>query len=94
MIDIELVKRHLNVDESFVDDDELMSMYIENATAQLKADTGCSDTELREMLPIARQAILLLVGDYYAFREDTYNGTLTEQPKGYRRLVNILRHYD
>ena len=45
-------------------------------------------------MPIPRQALLLLVGDFYAYRENTYNGSLTVQPKGYQRLINIIRHYD
>lgn len=98
MIDIELVKAHLNIDAGYNGDDNLIQMYIETAFAQIKGDSGCTEEELLDnsgaLMPIPRQALLLLVGDFYAYREDTYNGTLNVQPKGYKRLINIIRHYD
>ena len=98
IIDLNLVKKHLNIDESYTGDDLLIKNYINTAFEQLKADTGCEANELLdnagELMPIPCQAVLFLVGDFYAYREDTYNGALTEQPKGYKRLVNILRHYE
>lgn len=95
-IELETIKKHLNIDSTYNGDDELLLKYAETATAQLMADTGCTIDELGDIskAPIARHAVLLLIGDYYAYREDTYNGTLTMQPKGYNRMVNILRHYE
>ena len=97
MIDLKIVKLHLNIDESFVDDDELIRMYVNDAFAQLVADTGCAEAELKkdgELTPLARRAVLLLVGDYYAYRENTYNGSITTLSEGYKRYVNLLRHYE
>lgn len=97
-IDISTVKEHLNIDAGYNGDDNLIRLYIETAFEQIKGDSGCSDEELFDnsgaLMPIPRQALLLLVGDFYAYRENTYNGSLTIQPKGYQRLINIIRHYD
>jgi uncharacterized phage protein (predicted DNA packaging) len=98
MVELELVKNHLNIDDGYSGDDNLIQMYIETAYEQIKGDSGCTEDELLDnegmLMPIPRQALLLLVGDYYTYREDTYNGTLGVQPKGYKRLINLIRHYD
>lgn len=98
IIELSTVKEHLNIDTNYSGDDNLLSLYVETAYEQIKGDSGCNDEELQDnsgaLMPIARQALLLLVGDFYAYRENTYNGSLTVQPKGYQRLINIIRHYD
>ena len=98
IIDLSIVKEHLNIDANYNGDDHLISLYVETAYEQIKGDSGCTEEELLDnsgaLMPIPRQALLLLVGDFYAYRENTYNGTLTIQPKGYQRLINIIRHYD
>lgn len=97
MIDLKIVKMHLNIDESFVEDDDLIRLYVHDAFAQLVEDTGCVESELKkdgELTPLARRAVLLLVGDFYAYRENTYNGSITTVPEGYKRYVNLLRHYE
>lgn len=95
-IELDTIKKHLNIDATYSGDDALLLQYSDTAIAQLLADTGCTIDELgsADKMPIARHAVLLLIGDYYAYREDTYNGSLTVQPKGYNRLANILRHYE
>ena len=98
IIELSTVKEHLNIDANYKGDDNLLSLYVETAYEQIKGDSGCNDEELQDdsgaLMPIPRQALLLLVGDFYAYRENTYNGSLTVQPKGYQRLINIIRHYD
>ena len=98
IIELSTVKEHLNIDANYKGDDKILSLYVETAYAQIKGDSGCNDEELQDnsgaLMPIPRQALLLLVGDFYAYRENTYNGSLTVQPKGYQRLINIIRHYD
>lgn len=98
MIDIEIIKKHLNVDDDYEGDNALIEMYKETAINQVAEDSGCEIEELTDdngmLKPIARQAALLLIADFYAYRENTFNGALSVQPKGYQRLINIIRHYD
>ena len=98
MLDIEVIKQHLIIDDNYDGENALLEMYKETAIAQVMEDSGCTVEEITDnsgmLMPIPRQAALLLIGDFYAYRENTYNGTLNVQPKGYQRLINIIRHYD
>ena len=42
---------------------------------------------------VAKQAVLLKLGDLYAFREGNYNGSINQVHGGYDRLIGLIRNY-
>lgn len=97
LISLEVAKKHLNIDLSFCDDDELIRDYIDAAVGIVCEDSCndlaelCDDTGALKSVP--RQAVLLKLGDLYAYRESVYNGTVNAVPGGYDRLIKLIRKY-
>lgn len=87
-------KQSLNIDEDYVDDDELILLYIRAAEEAVEKDLdrplasliGCDG-----YLPFSiKAATLLLVGSLYRDRESTSVAKLTDNPT-YRYLINLTR---
>lgn len=97
-IDLQLVKRHLNVEESFTEDDEYIKELIEAAEAVVEKDICEELSELEKenggKLPSPlRQCILLMVGQFYANREPVAFAQSAEIPLSYSHLVSLYRNY-
>lgn len=86
------------VDASFTDDDEYISELI-SVAQDVVAEELCVklvDLETPEgTLPAGvRQAIMLLVGNYYANREPVAFGTIvTKIPLSFNHLIGLYRNY-
>lgn len=97
-VDLQLAKRHLNVEESFMEDDEYIGGLIEAAETVVEKDI-CEDlsTLVEEnggKLPAPlRQCILLMVGQFYANREPVAFAQSAEVPLSYSHLVSLYRNY-
>lgn len=94
MIDLALAKAHLNVEHNY-DDDYIISL-IEVAEAVVASDV-CEDLSTLnggELPPPLRQAMLLLVGQYYANREPVAYANVKEVPISYRHLISLYRNYE
>ena len=88
-------KKHLNIDEYFVDDDEYISELITDCEG-IVSEQACVDISSLDgtALRTAKRAVLLLVGDYYAQRESTVIGaSVNAHPLGFDRLCNLIRNY-
>ena len=96
-LDIDLVKKHLNIESGYTDDDELLLVYIEAAEDAVRVHVneslediaakngGCIPTPLF-------QAMLLQVGNLYQNREIV--GTKVETvPFAYQYLINLYRNF-
>lgn len=97
-VDLQLAKRHLNVEESFVDDDEYIKGLIEAAEAIVEKDICEKLSVIAEEgegeIPAAlRQGILLMVGQFYANREPVGYTELREVPLSYSHLISLYRNY-
>ena len=86
-IDLQLAKRHLNVEESFTEDDEYIKGLIEAAEAVVE-----KENEGKLPSPL-RQCILLMVGQFYANREPVAFVQSAEIPLSYSHLVSLYRNY-
>lgn len=96
-IDTVILKKHLNIDESFNDDDEyLKALYmaaeqaVENHIARPLSEIV---DERGKLPPSVRHAILLLVGHLYANRESVSFATATEIPLAYQYLLQPYKSY-
>ena len=91
-ISLEAAKKHLNIDINYHDDDELIRDYINNAINSCNTIDALVDNS-GALKGVAKQAILLKLGDLYAYRESVYNGGINEVPGGYDRLIKLIRNY-
>ena len=92
------IKRHLNLDESFHDDDEYLvdlALVAQNAV-QRHIDRQLAELENDEgMLPMPLiQAMLLMVGSFYAKRESIAFAATTEVPLAYEYLLSLYKNYN
>lgn len=95
-ITLELVKKHLNIDEEFKDDDEYLMMLVDVAIVAVEKHIDHSLSDLQEdgdlPSPIL-QAILLFVGDMYQSRESVAFTNAVEIPNGYQYLLSLYKDY-
>ena len=93
MLDLDRVKRHLRVDGN--DEDVVISGYVEAAKAyvamhcdRILVDADPAGPEEMGLTPDVEQAILLLVGHWYANREEVVVGvSATQVPMGVQALL-------
>lgn len=91
------VKKHLNIDEDFRDDDEYIMSLVEVAEKVVEKHI---DTKLSKLVdgdgylpsPLI-QAMLLLVGNFYANRESVAFASSSEVPLSYNYLIDLYRNY-
>lgn len=97
MLDLKLVKKHLNIIDDFKDDDKYL-LYISEVSEQavlkdlgLTYDEACDDDG--EYKTDILHSILLMVGNLYANREGTTYGAASVLPYGYQYLLDLNRNY-
>lgn len=91
------VKRHLNIDATFTDDDGYLLSLIdvaERATA-LRLNRRLETCVGRDGVfdPSVRHSVLLLIGTYYSQREATTPQQVTQVPLGFEYLADLNRRY-
>ena len=94
-VDLQLAKRHLNVEQEFTDDDEYISGLIEVVVSKdicVELDTLVEEGGKDIPAPL-RQCILLMVGQFYANREPVAFAQTSEVPLSYSHLVALYRNY-
>ena len=96
-IDNVILKKHLNVDEFFIDDDEYIKalcLAAENAVENHIARPLTEITNADGKLPKAvNHAILLLVGHWYANRESVSFAQGQKIPLSYEYLLQPYKSY-
>lgn len=97
-VNLQLAKKHLNVEEFFTEDDEYISELIKAAETVVEKDICRKlDTLLEgnagELPASIRQCILLMVGQLYANREPVAFAQSVEIPLSYSHIVSLYRDY-
>lgn len=98
-ITIEEIKKHLNIDLEFIDDDEYLETLISVAEDAISKhiDSNLSvvaDENGGELPPVLIHAMKLFIGDMYQSRESTsFGGTPTEVPFSYTYLTSLYKNY-
>lgn len=95
-ISLEEAKKHLNIDPSFTDDDDYILKLIDVAEDAVEKNTDIAladQVEGGELAPSTYQAILLLIGNFYANREPVSYSTISEIPYAFKYLVNLNRNF-
>lgn len=88
------VKKHLNIEESYTGDDALLGMYLKSASAYVE-QIICRDvtTLTPSELAVFRQAVLLVLGDFYMQREDTVVAVSVASSQAVKRLTISIRSW-
>ncbi len=95
-ISLDLIKKHLNIDSEFTEDDDYLSMLSEVAvqTVQRHIDHDLNDMlEDGELPKPILQATLLFIGNMYANRESVAFATANEIPFAYDYLLSLYKDY-
>lgn len=95
-LDITLVKKHLNLDEDFTDDDVYLNHLIEVVEQSVSTHLNIALEGLETgggLPPAIIHAMLLMLGTLYSNRESVAQGTLVEMPLGYDYLISLYRNY-
>lgn len=91
------VKKHLNIDEDFRDDDEYLMSLVEVAEKVVEKNIDTSLKLLEDgdgLIPSPLiQAMLLLIGNFYANRESVAFASSSEVPLSYNYLIDLYRNY-
>lgn len=91
------IKKHLNIDEDFRDDDEYIMSLVQVAEKVVEKDI---DTPLETLedgdgsipSPLI-QAMKLLVGNFYANRESVAFANVVKVPLSYNYLIDLYKNY-
>lgn len=97
LIDLEMIKKHLNIDADYTDDDKyLVYLYgVAESIVERHIDKELEDiiAEQGEIPKPLVHCILLLIGNLYDNRESIAYGTPTEIPMTLQYLLSSYRDY-
>ncbi len=99
MFDLDFVKKHLNIDKNFTDDDiyleQLAIVAIDIIEKHLNVSIGKLSIEYAngDIPTTLQHAILLLIGHLYNNREATTYSSATELPLGYTYILDLYKNY-
>ena len=94
-LELEDVKRHLNIDLDYAGDDEYLLSLVDTAEEVVSQHicSNLNDMEVDGKLPSPLlHAMKLLIGTYYSNRESVTEKSV-ELPHGYYYLVRLYRQY-
>ena len=96
-VTLKLAKKHLQIDDSYTDDDAYITGLIqvaEDAVSQ-HLDIALQDLLVDGILPSAIvHSILLMVGNLYATREPIVYGSVTKVPYTPEYLLGLYKQYN
>ena len=94
---LEDAKKHLNVDKDFQDDDMYIASLIEVAEKVVERDIdtrlGDLEDEDGDIPSPLKQAMLLLIGNFYANRESVAYANMVNVPYSYQYLIDLYKNY-
>lgn len=97
-IQLDLAKKHLNIEEDFTEDDEYILSLIEVAESAVRVHINEDFASIAEknggcLPPPILQAVLLMIGNLYTNREPL--GTNQQElPLSYQYLIDLYKNYN
>ena len=97
-LELDRIKKHLNIDDYYKDDDNYLVYLYEVAEKVVEKHT---DTNLKEIAeknggelpPPILHAMLLFIGDMYKSRESISFGSVTSIPFSYDYILSLYKNY-
>ena len=96
LVTLKQLKKHLNIDESFTDDDKYIAMLGEVATQSVMRELDMTKDELMGYGPVPApitHAMMLLAGSLYANREAVSYSSAVEVPLAYQYLLSPYKKH-
>lgn len=91
------IKKHLNIDTSFHDDDEYLVSLEQVAEKIVEQDIDTKLTKLEdgdgELPSPLIQAMLLLIANFYANRESVAFAMSTNVPHSFQYIIDLYKNY-
>jgi uncharacterized phage protein (predicted DNA packaging) len=92
------IKKHLKINDDYDADDSIIETYYHSAVAAVMHDCDFSDEEMAydeqgNFRPMIKQAILLLLANFYANREPEVFASPQSIGHGYQYLIMLSRDY-
>lgn len=92
MLALSDIKKHLNIEDTFTDDDDYLSDLINVAYSAISTHLDCTVEEV-ENIPPLNHAVKLLVGNYYLNREPVTYSTINKVPYTFDYLLAPYKNY-
>lgn len=96
-VTLETAKKHLNLDDSFVEDDSYITLLIKTAEEAVSLHIDKPLVELEdsqgELPPAILHSILLLIGNLYATREPVAYTSAVKVPYTLDYLLGLHKYY-
>lgn len=97
-IELDKIKKHLNIDADFTDDDSYLLAISDVAQEIVQKHIDCTFDEIAKSegaipAPLL-QAVLLMIGNLYNNRESVAFTTAVEIPHSYDYLLSLYKHYN
>lgn len=86
-------KKHLNINSDFTDDDAYIMSLINVAENVVQKHIDRELSEFDELPTPLKQAMLLLIGNYYANRESVAFASVTALPHAYEYIIALFKNY-
>lgn len=97
-LDLCVIKKHLNIDADYLDDDAYLVGLAEVAEKVVERHIDCELDKLvdkeGELPSPLLHAMLLFIGNLYANRESVAYTATSEVPKSYDYLLSLYRNYN
>ena len=97
-LEIDKIKKHLNIDDYYKDDDNYLVYLYEVAEKVVEKHTDTSLKQIAEenggeLPPPILHAMLLFIGDMYKSRESISFGSVTSIPFSYEYILSLYKNY-
>ncbi len=101
-IDLTTAKQHLNIANEYIDEDNYIQQLIEVAEEvvckSINSDTlllltGTTGDTINQIPKSLQQAVLLMVGQFYANREPVAFASVNKIPLAFDYLISLYRKY-
>lgn len=98
-IDLQMLKKHLNIEEDFTEDDSYLEI-LSNAAVNVVENYLVDNLELiaedngGELPSSLSLAIFIMVADWYAYRESVTNLSVNKLPQSLMFILNQFKCYD
>lgn len=98
-IDLQMLKKHLNIEEDFTEDDSYL-VILSNAAVNVVENYLVDNLELiaedngGELPSSLSLAIFIMVADWYAYRESVTNLSVNKLPQSLMFILNQFKCYD
>lgn len=97
-LEIDRIKKHLNIDDYYKDDDNYLAYLYEVAEKVVEKHTDTSLKQIAEenggeLPPPILHAMLLFIGDMYKSRESISFGSVTSIPFSYEYILSLYKNY-